>query len=250
MTLVVLMGRSTLRGHCMRRSVSATSALLAWVSLAWLAEAQSRSWEPLLRGYGVKDERVIRAMDRVRRADFLPKGIQSLEYEDRPLLIGYSQHTSQPSTIAIMIAALELRPGCSVLEVGTGSGYQTALLAELCPKVASIEIIPPLAERAAVRLRELGYKNVDVKTGDGYLGWPEHAPFDGIVVSASAPKVPQPLVAQLKPGAKMIIPISEGVHGELLLLTKQVDGGHVAQRSLPVSFVPMTGEHADRDRRK
>ena len=244
------MGRSTLRGHCMRRSVLATSALLAWASLACFAEAQSRSWETLLRGYGVKDERVIRAMDRVRRADFLPKGIQSLEYEDRPLLIGYSQHTSQPSTIAIMIAALELRPGCSVLEVGTGSGYQTALLAELCPKVASIEIIPPLAERAAVRLRELGYKNVDVKTGDGYLGLPEHAPFDGIVVSASAPKVPEPLVAQLKPGGRMIIPIGDAEFGQLLLVIKQADGGYTSEKTLPVTFVPMTGDQVERDRRK
>ena len=234
----------------MRRSVSTTSALLVWASLACFAEAEPRSWEPLLRGYGVKDERVIRAMARVRRADFLPKGIQSLEYEDRPLLIGYSQHTSQPSTIAIMIAALELRPGCSVLEVGTGSGYQTALLAELCPKVASIEIIPPLAERAAVRLRELGYKNVDVKTGDGYLGWPEHAPFDGIVVSASAPKVPEPLVAQLKPGGRVIIPIGDAEFGQLFLVIKQADGGYTSEKTLLVTFVPMTGDPVERDRRK
>jgi len=189
-------------------------------------------------------------MNRVRRADFLPRGIQSLEYEDRPLLIGYSQNTSQPSTIAIMIAALELRPGCSVLEVGTGSGYQTALLAELCQKVASIEIIPPLAERAVVRLRELGYKNVDVKTGDGYLGWPEHAPFDGIVVSASAPKVPAPLVAQLKQGGRMIIPIGDAESGQLLLVIKQADGGYTSEKTLPVTFVPMTGDQVERDRRK
>ena len=247
---MVLIGRSTLWGHCMQRSVSATSALLAWASLACFAAAQSRSWEPLLRAYGVKDKRVIRAMERVRRADFLAAGIRSLEYEDRPLLIGYSQNTSMPSTIAIMIAALELKPGCSVLEVGTGSGYQTALLGELCKKVASIEIIPPLAQRAATQLRELGYKNVDVKTGDGYLGWPERAPFDGIVVSASAPKVPAPLVAQLKPGGRMIIPIGDAEFGQLLLVIKQVDGGYTSEKTLPVTFVPMTGDQAERDRRK
>jgi protein-L-isoaspartate(D-aspartate) O-methyltransferase len=189
-------------------------------------------------------------MDKVRRADFLPPSMRPFEHEDRPLPIGFDQTTSQPSMIAMMIAALELRPGCHVLEVGTGSGYQTALLGELCAKVASIEIVAPLAERAAARLRELGYRNIDVKAGDGYLGWPGYAPFDGIVVSASAPKVPAPLVAQLKSGGRMILPISEGVHGQLLLVTKQVDGGNTVEKSLPVSFVPMTGEHSDRDRRK
>src|SRR5260370_7518686 len=146
-------------------------------------------------------------MDKVRRADFLPESIRSLEYEDRPLSIGSDHTTSQPSLIAMMIAALELKPGCNVLEVGTGSGYQTALLGELCAKVASIEIVAPLAQRAAARLGELGYKNIDVKAGDGSLGWPEHAPLDGIVVSASAPKVPAPLVAHLRTPALTLLPL-------------------------------------------
>jgi len=188
-------------------------------------------------------------MDKVRRADFLPQAVQPHEYEDRPLPIGYDQTTSQPSLIANMIAALELRPGCHVLEVGTGSGYQTALLAELCSQVASVEILAPLAERAKARLRELGYKNVAVKAGDGYEGWQEHAPFDGIVVSASAPKVPAPLVAQLKTGGRMIIPVGEGRSARLLHVVKQGDGGYTAEESLPVSFVPLTGEHVARDRR-
>ena len=234
----------------MRRALWLLVAVLASACVASSAAPESRSWKAQLERQGVTDERVVRAMDKVHRADFLPASEREREYEDRPLPIGYDQTTSQPSLIAMMIAALELKSGCRVLEVGTGSGYQTALLAELCSSVSSIEIVEPLAERAAAKLRQLGYHNVNVKAGDGYLGWPEQAPFDGIVVSASAPKVPQPLVAQLKPGAKMIIPISEGVHGELLLLTKQVDGGHLAQKSLPVSFVPMTGDHADRDRRK
>jgi len=234
----------------MRRAWWPLGAVLTSACVASSAAPESRSWKAQLERHGVTDERVLHAMDKVHRADFLPASVRDLEYEDRPLPIGYDQTTSQPSLIAMMIAALELKPGCRVLEVGTGSGYQTALLAELCSSVSSIEIVAPLAERAGAKLRELGYRNVNVKAGDGYLGWPEHAPFDGIVVSASAPKVPEPLVAQLKPGAKMIIPISEGVHGELLLLTKQVDGGHVAQKSLPVSFVPMTGDYADRDRRK
>ncbi len=234
----------------MRRAGWVLWAVLGSACVASSAAPEPRSWKALLHRHGVTDERLVHAMDKVRRADFLPASVRNFEYEDRPLPIGFDQTTSQPSLIAMMIAALELRPGCHVLEVGTGSGYQTALLGELCAKVASIEIVAPLAERAAAKLRELGYQNIDVKAGDGYLGWPDQAPFDGIVVSASAPKVPAPLVAQLKPGAKMIIPISEGVHGQLLLLTKQEDGGHVAQKSLPVSFVPMTGDHADRDRRK
>jgi protein-L-isoaspartate(D-aspartate) O-methyltransferase len=234
----------------MPRAVSSTLALLAWASFAFSAGSESGAWEPLLRAHGVKDERVIRAMDKVRRADFLPEPIRSLEFEDRPLPIGYQQTTSQPSLIAMMIAALELKPGCNVLEVGTGSGYQTALLGELCARVASIEIIAPLAQRAAARLRELGYTNVDVKAGDGYLGWPEHAPFDGIVVSASASKVPAPLVAQLKVGGRMIIPIGGDVFEQLLLVTKQADGGYTSERSLPVSFVPLIGDPAERDRRK
>jgi protein-L-isoaspartate(D-aspartate) O-methyltransferase len=224
------------------------ATILAAPTLA--AGDESRSWAPLLRAYGIKDERLILAMDKVRRAQFLPDLERPFEFEDRPLPIGYGQTTSQPSLIAKMIDLLELKPGCSVLEVGTGSAYQTALLAELCTKVASIEIIAPLAQRAEVRLRELGYKKVQVKAGDGYLGWREKAPFDGIVVSASAPRLPEPLVAQLKAGGRMVIPVGEGVDGRLLVVVKQADGGYTSEKSLPVSFVPMTGDQAERDRRK
>src|SRR5215831_18948069 len=234
----------------MRRALWILCAVFASACAASSAAPESRSWKALLYRHGVTDVRVVQAMDKVRRADFLPSPVQDLEYEDRPLPIGYDQTTSQPSLIAMMIAALELKPGCRVLEVGTGSGYQTALLAELCSAVSSIEIVAPLAERAAAKLRELGYRNVNVKAGDGYLGWPEQAPFDGIVVSASAPKVPEPLVAQLKPGGKMIIPIGEEHFGQLLLVIKQADGGYTSERTLPVSFVPMTGDQAERDRRK
>src|SRR5215831_8286376 len=234
----------------MRRALWILCAVFASACVASSAAPESRSWKALLHRHGVTDERVVQAMDKVRRADFLPSPVRDLEYEDRPLPIGYDQTTSQPSLIAMMIAALELKPGCRVLEVGTGSGYQTALLAELCSSVSSIEIVAPLAERAAAKLRELGYRNVNVKAGDGYLGWPEQAPFDGIVVSASAPKVPAPLVAQLKPGGRMIIPIGEEHFGQLLLVIKQADGGYTSERTLPVSFVPMTGDQAERDRRK
>jgi len=231
----------------MRRAILPIGAALAYT---WTAStgAPSRFWEPLLRAQGVTDERLIRAMEKVRRADFLPESMKPYEREDRPLPIGYDQTTSQPSLIAMMIDALQLKPGCNVLEVGTGSGYQTALLGELCARVASIEIVAPLADRAAMRLRELGYKNVEVKAGDGYVGWLERAPFDGIVVSAGASKVPTPLIAQLKPGGKMIIPVEDRWRQSLLLITKQADGGFTSERSLPVAFVPLTGEQAERDR--
>jgi protein-L-isoaspartate(D-aspartate) O-methyltransferase len=209
---------------------------------------QKKSWRPTLESSGVTDARVVQVMDKVRRADFLLPEQKVREFQDRPLPIGHGQTTSQPSLIALMIEAMRLRPGCRVLEVGTGSGYQTALLAELCREVYSIEIIAPLAERARRSLTALGYRNARVKAGDGYLGWPEHAPFDGIVVGAGAPRVPQPLVDQLAPGAKLVIPVEHGRDAHLLVLTKKTDGSTTTERSFPVAFVPLTGENADRDR--
>src|SRR5262249_12325602 len=153
--------------------------ILAVTACAAATSTQLPKWEPVLRASGVTDARIIRVMEKVRRADFLPEIARAHEYEDRPLPIGYGQTTSQPSLIALMIEALKLPPGCNVLEVGTGSGYQTALLAELCSRTSSIDIVAPLANRAQARLKELGYTQVNVKAGDGYLGWPEHAPFDG-----------------------------------------------------------------------
>src|SRR5262245_20482581 len=134
----------------MRRSSSIAASVLAWACVASRPDgSEPRSWRPLLAAYGIKDERIFRAMDKVRRADFLPESMRPYEHEDRPLPIGHDQTTSQPSLIAMMVAAMNLKPGCRALEVGTGSGYQTALLGELCAHVASIEIVPPLAERAA-----------------------------------------------------------------------------------------------------
>jgi protein-L-isoaspartate(D-aspartate) O-methyltransferase len=225
-------------------------ASLALVVASQTPAAPKRTWRRTLESAGVTDARVIDAMEKVRRADFLPEEQKSLEMRDRPLPIGHGQTTSQPSLIALMIEALRLRPGCRVLEVGTGSGYQTALLAELCPEVYSIEIVPPLAERAAKALAALGYRNAHVKTGDGYVGWPEHAPFDGIVVSAGAPGVPKPLVDQLSRGGRLVIPVEQGREMYLLEVTKNADGSTRTERSFPVAFVPLTGENADRDRRR
>jgi protein-L-isoaspartate(D-aspartate) O-methyltransferase len=221
---------------------------LAFVIAGQTPGAQKKSWRATLESAGVTDARILQVMDKVSRAEFLPPEQRAREFQDRPLPIGHGQTTSQPSLIALMIQAMKLRPGCRVLEVGTGSGYQTALLAELCREVYSIEIIPPLAERAGKLLSALGYRNAHVKSGDGYLGWPERAPFDGIVVGAGAPRVPQPLVDQLAPGAKLVIPVEGGRDAHLLIVTKKPDGSTTTERSFPVAFVPLTGENADRDR--
>jgi len=202
----------------------------------------------LLERAGILDARVIAAMQRVSRADYLPVEERPFAREDRPLSIGFGQTTSQPSLIAYMIAELALRPGCRVLEVGTGCGYQTAILAELCKDVYSIEIIEPLATSAAKRLTAKGYTNVHVKAGDGYAGWPEAAPFDGIVVTAAAAKVPPALGLQLKPGARVIIPVGEGDDMRLVLLTREAGGGVIQRALIPVRFVPLTGPPAERDR--
>lgn len=205
-------------------------------------------WRSVLSEAGVRDGRVIAAFEVVRRADYLPWELWDQERLDAPLPIGHDQTTSQPSLIALMVEALRLKPGCRVLEVGTGSGYQTAILGELCPTVASIDIIEPLATQAAAALKKQGYGHVRVRAGDGYLGWPQLAPFDGIVVSAGAAQVPSPLVEQLAPGGRMVIPVRTGQHMKLRVLTKLVDGGVTSDEWLAVRFVPLLGEHADRDR--
>ncbi|MHB8873342.1 MAG: protein-L-isoaspartate(D-aspartate) O-methyltransferase [Myxococcaceae bacterium] len=212
--------------------------------------APPRRWAKVLTAHGIKDPRLFEVFESVRRVDFLPEDQRANELEDRPLPIGLEQTTSQPSLIALMLEELELRPGCRVLEVGTGSGYQTALLGKLCEQVSSVEILPALAQRSAARLEELGYKNVKVKAGDGYLGWPERGPFDGIVVSAGAAKVPAPLVEQLKPGGRLIVPVGEPEEMQLVIVEKSADGKLTTRRSIPVRFVPLTGKPADRDRQR
>jgi protein-L-isoaspartate(D-aspartate) O-methyltransferase len=189
-------------------------------------------------------------MEKVRRADFLPDSLKARELEDHPLPIGHQQTTSQPSLIALMIQLARLEPGCRVLEVGTGSGYQTALLATLCSDVYSVDIVEPLALSAAKRLSALGYRNAHVEARDGYQGWKEHAPFDAIIVSARAAKVPQPLLEQLEPGGRLVIPVGEEGHEQLKVLVVAADGSVSEQSSVAVQFVPLTGENAERDRQK
>ena len=186
---------------------------------------------------------VMQAMGKVLRHRFVPDSFAHNAYRNRPLPIGEGQTISQPYIVALSTDLIDPKPDHVVLEIGTGSGYQAAVLAELVQHVYSIEIVEPLGREAAARLTALGYRNVDVRIGDGYQGWPEKAPFDGIIVTAAAPFVPAPLVAQLKPGGKMVIPVGSQLGGqELLLVEKMADGSVRKKVVLPVRFVPMTGK--------
>jgi len=190
------------------------------------------------------DPRVLTALDQVPRHEFVPPGERDRAYRNQPLPIGYGQTISQPYIVAVMTDLLDPRPGHRVLEVGTGSGYQAAVLASLVKAVYTIEIIEPLGRPAQARLTALGYDNVMVRIGDGYYGWPDQGPFDGIVVTAAASHVPPPLLAQLKPGGRMVIPVgSRFLTQQLLLIVKNADGTLQTRQLLPVMFVPLTGEH-------
>ena len=190
------------------------------------------------------DSRVMEAMATVPRHKFVPNTLIPYAYDNRPLPIGQGQTISQPYIVAIMTDLLEIKPSDVVLEIGTGSGYQAALLAELAEQVYTIEIIEPLYKSATKRLAGLGYSNVTTQLGDGYYGWPEHAPFDAIMVTAAAGQVPPPLIRQLKPGGRMIIPVGGAFMTQfLLLIEKCVDKTVSTRQILPVRFVPLTGEH-------
>jgi protein-L-isoaspartate(D-aspartate) O-methyltransferase len=189
---------------------------------------------------GVVDDRVVAAMRKVRREEFVPAEFRDQSYQDGPLPIGHGQTISQPYIVALMTEKLRLQQKERVLEIGTGSGYQAAILAELGAAVYSIEIIEPLAETAESTLRRLGYKNVHIKTADGYKGWPEQAPFDACIVTCAPNHVPQPLIDQLKEGGRMMIPVGEKFAQQLYLLKKK--NGRIEQSAiLPVRFVPMQG---------
>ncbi len=196
--------------------------------------------ESQIESRGVRDERVLRAMRAVPRHEFVPEAWRHLAYSDRPLPIGYEQTISQPFIVALMSEALELTGDEVVLEIGTGSGYQAAVLCELVSHVYTIEIIPQLAERARGVLEALEYDNVTVRAGDGYRGWPEHAPFDAVMLTAAPEKVPQPLLDQLKPGGKLVAPIGEDLQ-HLVRMTRGPEGFE-SDTLAAVRFVPMTGE--------
>jgi protein-L-isoaspartate(D-aspartate) O-methyltransferase len=196
--------------------------------------------EDQIRGRGIRDARVLEAMRTVPRHRFVPESERSRAYADSPAPIGYGQTISQPYIVAFMTAALGVSADHRVLEIGTGSGYQAAILGELVREVYSIEIVAPLAEQAAATLKELGYRNVYVRTGNGYLGWPEHAPYDRIMVTAAPEEVPPALVEQLKIGGVMAIPV--GSITQQLRILRRTSTGMELIDTLPVLFVPMTGK--------
>jgi protein-L-isoaspartate(D-aspartate) O-methyltransferase len=190
------------------------------------------------------DERVLRAMEKLPRHEFVLSGDRAAAYENRPLPIGHGQTISQPYIVAVMTDLVEPTPTCRALEVGTGSGYQAAILAELCDEVYTIEIVDELGTTARDRLARLGYRNVTVRVGDGYYGWQQHAPFDVIVVTAVASHVPPSLLRQMKPGGRMILPVGTRFTAQqLILVQKHGDGRITTRQILPVQFVPLTGGH-------
>lgn len=189
---------------------------------------------------GITDQRVIAAMRRIPRHLFMPETVSEDAYGDFPLPIGHGQTISQPFIVAYMTQALELQEDEKVLEIGTGSGYQAAILAELVSRVCTIEIVEPLAESAKNTLAELGYENVRVRAGDGYQGWPEESPFDAIILTAAPKEIPAPLLEQLAIGGRLILPV--GDYPQRLLLIRRTNEGYTEKELLPVAFVPMTGK--------
>jgi protein-L-isoaspartate(D-aspartate) O-methyltransferase len=221
-----------------------TSLLLALVPLAacfTTQESFTMQREAMVRNQiearGVRDSRVLAALRRVPRERFVLPDATALAYRDSPLTIGHGQTISQPYIVAVMSEAAAIEPDDVVLEIGTGSAYQAAVLGELARQVFSIEVIPELATRAAATLKELGYANVTVRLGDGYAGWPEHAPFDAIIVTAAPPEVPPALKSQLKVGGRLVVPV--GVGDQELLVIERTADGFSEKRLMAVRFVPM-----------
>ena len=225
----------------MRQQTSAATAQRTSAATDEFA-GQRRQLVEELRREGIRSQAVLDAVDRVLRHKFVPLDFLPLAYHNHPLPIGHEQTISQPFIVAHMTESADIIPGEKVLEIGTGSGYQAAVLAELAGEVYSIEIIPALAESARQRLGELGYENIHVKTGNGYQGWVEHAPFDAIVVTAAPNHVPPALVEQLAPQGKLVIPV--GVGDQQMLVITKTASGIVEKQTIPVRFVPMTGQAA------
>lgn len=212
-------------------------------STSEFASDRQKMVEEQLKPRGIRDRRVLDAIAKVPREEFVPESMRAQAYADSALPIGHDQTISQPFIVAFMTEQLRLQPNDRVLEIGTGSGYQVAVLSELVKDVYTIEIVESLAKDASARLARLGYSNAHVKVGDGFQGWPEVAPFDAIIVTCAPDKVPPPLTKQLKDGGRMIIPVGSGMDQQLYLLEKK-NGELVQTAILPVRFVPMVGEAA------
>ena len=203
---------------------------------------RSRMVEEQIMGRGVKDARVLAAMRKIPRHEFLPEAIRGVAYADQALPIGEGQTMSQPYMVALMTELLDLKATERVLEIGTGSGYQAAVLAELCEKVYTVERVKTLAAQARVVLDRLGYKNVAIKVYDGTYGWKEMAPFDAVIVTAGSPDVPSALVDQLRDGGRLVIPVGERYAQQLLKIVRKAEGT-VTEKSIPCVFVPLIGAH-------
>ncbi len=241
--------------RCFTRSAHNTNVRSKFVVLL-LAVTMLRGQDPFrsdrdrmvqsqIASRGIKDVAVLKAMRETPRHMFMPVDVRSAAYEDRPVAIGHGQTISQPYIVAFMTEALEVNKDHRVLEIGTGSAYQAAILSVLAREVYSIEIVPSLARSATEKLKQMGYKNVFVREGDGYQGWPEKAPFDRIILTAAPPVLPEALVDQLKPGGKMLAPVGRSTfEQELVLLTKSADGKISKKSVLPVRFVPMVKPQA------
>jgi protein-L-isoaspartate(D-aspartate) O-methyltransferase len=204
--------------------------------------ARQRMVKEDIQRRGINDQRVLQAMLKVKRHLFVPESYRSMAYADRPLPIGEGQTISQPYMVALMTYHLHLKPDDKVLEIGTGSGYQAAVLAELAKEVYSIEIIGQLARTAQERLQTMGYTNVRVKSGDGFFGWPVHAPYDAIIIACATPRIPEHLVEQLREGGRMVLPLGAERFGQSLTLITKREGKIEKQPLEDVVFVPMTGE--------
>lgn len=245
----------------LRHKIKAAALLSALVLLphvltrAWADDAFLASREAMVRqiaqdmadtavetGRHTLSPRVLEALRRVPRHRFVPEKLLDAAYENRPLPIGYGQTISQPFIVALMTELLDLPQDAKVLEIGTGSGYQAAVLAEIAREVFTVEIIPELGRTAEGRLKDLGYPHVHVKIGDGYFGWEEHAPYDAVMVTAAAPHIPPPLLHQLKPGGTLVLPVGPPFLTQYLTVVKKARDGTVTTRQvLPVAFVPLTG---------
>lgn len=218
--------------------------IIAWASEeSRFEEARREMVERQLKARDITDPLVIKAMEKVPRHLFVDRGLWSKAYDDRPLPIGEGQTISQPYIVALMTQLIRLKGGERVLEVGTGSGYHAAVLAELAGEVYTVEIIKSLGDKAKKRLRALGYKNIEVKLGDGYYGWKEFAPFDVIVVTAAANHLPPPLLDQLKDGGRMVIPVGAPFYVQTLMLVEKEKGRIITNHIAQVQFVPLLGGH-------
>jgi protein-L-isoaspartate(D-aspartate) O-methyltransferase len=220
--------------------VVATGACLAQQVEQTVPERRRVMLEEQIRDRGVRDPRVLEAMGRVPRERFVPGEIAARAYADSPLPIGYGQTISQPYIVAYMTEVLDVQPQHRVLEIGTGSGYQAAILGELAREVYSIEIVPELAKSASATLAGLGYKNVHVRDGDGYAGWPEVAPFDRIMLTAAPDQIPQPLLDQLAPGGRLVAPVGAQSETQWITVVDRTEQGLTEKRTIPVQFVPFT----------